>query len=316
MKTNNYLLVKALFALFFYSLFGIIWDVYANDAQDWNQFHGPKRDRISSESNWLSNWDENPPKQLWRQTIGIGFSSISVVGNRVYTMGNQDDKDTVWCFDANTGQEIWRHTYSCELFPKMHEGGPGGTPTVDADAVFTVSKDGQMFCLNAFNGEVNWSKNLQKEFGAEMPTWRFALSPLLENDMVILDIGLAVALHKKTGEVIWKSHNYESAYSSPIAFDFQEKRYIAIFPKFGLVLLDAENGKEFGKYKWDTRYGCNAATPIFHENKFFVSSGYGRGGSVIALNDNGELKEVWYNRLMRNHMNSCVLWNGFLYGFD
>lgn len=288
---------------------------FSNEPVDWYQYHGPTRDRISTESGWNTNWSEHDPEIIWKTNVGKGFSSISVVDNRAYTMGNENDQDTVWCFDIDTGDVIWKHTYPCELYANMHEGGPGCTPTVDGDRVYTVSKQGQMFCLNAKTGDVEWSKDLVNEFGVEMPTWRFSVSPLVEGDALILDIGKTVALNKIDGSLLWKTENFTSAYSSTIAFTHNDKRYIATFPAYGLVILDAANGDEIAKYQWDTKYGINAATPIVNGNLIFISSGYGEGGSLLEFN-NETLREVWHNRLMRNQMNASVLWNGHLYGFD
>ena len=120
--------------------------VVSDSGNDWYQYHGPNRDRISNETGWRTNWDEKEPKIVWKKALGFGFASISVVGNRAFTMGNTNDQVTVWCFDIETGKEIWKHTYDCELFPKQHEGGPNGTPTVDNDSVYTVSKEAQLFC--------------------------------------------------------------------------------------------------------------------------------------------------------------------------
>jgi outer membrane protein assembly factor BamB len=47
----------------------------------------------------------------------------------------------------------------------------------------------------------------------------------------------------------------------------------------------------------------------------FISSGYDSGCVLLDVESN-PVKEVWRNRNMRNHCNSCVLWKGFLYGFD
>ncbi|RJP29338.1 MAG: alcohol dehydrogenase [Candidatus Omnitrophota bacterium] len=313
MKKQGMIVQNRHFGVFLFCVLCIADPIFA---EDWHQFHGPQRNRISRESDWQAKWDQEGPPELWRQTIGVGFASISVVGNRAYTMGNQDNQDTVWCFDANTGEEIWKYTYPCERFANMHEGGPCGTPTVDAHAVFTVSKEGRMFCLDVATGTKLWEKNLPEEFGVKIPTWHFSVSPLLENEHVILDVGSAIALNKITGDVIWKTKDYGASYSSPVAFTLREKRYLAIFPAFGLVILDAQTGAEIGKYEWKTRYEINAATPIVSGNQFFISSGYGSGGSLLEMSEDGQIKEVWHNRMMRNHMNACVLWNNYLYGFD
>ncbi len=81
-------------------------------------------------------------------------------------MGNEKDTDIVWCLDAVTGAEVWKHTYPCKLEPKSHAGGPGSTPAVDGDCVYTMSKNAQIFCLNVGTGKVKWSKNAVTDFGA------------------------------------------------------------------------------------------------------------------------------------------------------
>lgn len=123
-------------------------------------------------------------------SVGTGFSSIVVSNGRCYTMGNRDrntiteaqaekgpapnicgacspptrstDKgqqlDIVYCFDAETGKEIWRHIYPSPLEPKGYEGGPSATPTVADGKVYTISKDGKVFCLDASTGDVIWEK--------------------------------------------------------------------------------------------------------------------------------------------------------------
>ena len=72
----------------------------------WPQWRGPDRNGISSEK-VLSSWPEEGPKVLWRAAVGTGFSSFSVSQDRVCTMGNANDQDTIWCLDATSGKPIW-----------------------------------------------------------------------------------------------------------------------------------------------------------------------------------------------------------------
>ena len=93
-------------------------------ALDWPNWRGPNYDGISKET-----LPEDMPESLpvaWRAEVGIGFSTVSVVEDRVLTMGNKDEKDTIWCLDAKTGEVLWQHTYDCELDPLYYEGGPVG----------------------------------------------------------------------------------------------------------------------------------------------------------------------------------------------
>ena len=148
-------------------------------ASDWPQWRGPNRDGISAEADWSSQWPADGPKPLWRATVGIGCSSVSVVGDRVFTMGNQCVADTVWCCDAKTGLPVWKHTYANPLDARNYEGGPGATPTVDGNFVFTLSRTGQLFCLDARTGKPVWSKHLVNDFGGKVPKWGYSGSPLV-----------------------------------------------------------------------------------------------------------------------------------------
>ena len=110
----------------------------SRNAVDWPQWRGINRDGISSEKISPANWGKDGPKQLWKKEVGTGVSSVAVRGGRLYTMGNNGSMDVVFCLDAATGAEIWRHTYPQSLDPRQFEGGPAGTPTVDGDRVYTL----------------------------------------------------------------------------------------------------------------------------------------------------------------------------------
>ena len=186
-------------------------------AADWPNFRGPDHNGISKEAGWSSTWPTEGPKQLWKAKVGTGFASFAVAGGRAYTMGNTDDTDNVFCFDATTGKEIWKHSYAAPLDPKYYEGGTSATPTVDGDRVYTVSKRGVVHCLDAAKGSVIWSKKLADDLGAKVPTWGFAGSVLIAEELAILNIGSAgAALDKKTGKVIWSSGADASGYSTPV----------------------------------------------------------------------------------------------------
>src|ERR1041385_2368374 len=107
-------------------------------AEDWYRWRGPDLNGISKEKGWTSAWPKEGPKQLWKANVGMGFSSMAVANGRVFTMGNNNDEDTVYCFEAASGKPLWKHTYKCVLDPRFYEGGTLSTPTVDGERVFTI----------------------------------------------------------------------------------------------------------------------------------------------------------------------------------
>jgi len=303
---------KALPLLFAVALF--LPPAAAAGTHDWPQWRGPNLDGVSTESSWASTWPQEGPKILWRAEVGVGFSSCSVADGRVYTMGNRDDTDTVWCFDAATGKVLWTHKYAS---PKGSYPGPRMTPTVDGDSVYTLGRWGDLYCLGAKDGKVRWYKNVAKEYGARQTKykWGFACSPLVLGKLLILDLGKVLALEKESGKLVWSSGDDYAGYSSPAVMTFGGKKYVTSFNAYGFVLVDAAGGKELARYKWKTEWLVNAATPIPVGDKIFISSGYNHGCALLQVKGK-ELVPLYENKNMRNHCNSSVLYKGYLYGFD
>ncbi len=288
-------------------------------AEDWPAWRGPACDGISKETGWLQKWPEAGLKKLWEGNVGIGFSSFSVSKGKLYTMGNIQEMDYIFCFDAETGKELWKHSYACSS--KDPNGYPGtrATPTVDGNRVYSISRNGHFFCLDADSGKVVWSKDLVKDFGGVIPRWGYAGSPCIEKDWVLLETGAkgasVVAFDKKTGEVVWKNGSDGAGYATIIAYDNGGERCFAQFSTDQIIGRRMKDGSELWRSSWKTSYGVNAATPIIIGDEMFLSSGYGFGCALLKISPT-EAKEVWRNKNMRNHVNSCVVINGNIYGYD
>ena len=284
-------------------------------ADDWPQWRGPARNGISAETGWLDVWPAEGPKILWKAEVGIGFSSFTVANGRVYTIGNANDTDTVFCLDAEKGQVLWYHPYPAELGEKFFEGGPTSTPVIDGDRVYTISRVGDLFCFNAVNGKVVWTKNIATELELPVPAWGFGGSPLIQGDLLILNIGEAgLALNKTTGVLVWKSAAAESAYSTPLPLP-GEKGLIVFSNGKGYVAANARTGKEAWRVKWVTNYGVNAPDPILHDGMMLISTGYGKGAALFRIGA-AEPEVVWQSRVLRTQFNPAVLIDGALYGID
>ena len=286
------------------------------EAADWPNWRGPNHNGVSSETGWSATWSKSGPKVLWKKSIGTGFASMAVSNGRVYAMGNINDNDILYCFEADTGKEIWKKSYPCPLFKKDHEGGPAATPTVDGDAVYTFSKNGDAIRFRAATGQIVWHKKLNKELGIKHPEWYFASSPFVIDNMVILNAGSrGIALDKADGSVIWKSGKDPTAYATAVPFTVGSQKCVAIFAAKEIVGLIAATGKVVWQHPWKTSYDANIGNPIISGNTVFVCSGYNRGCALLKI-EGSNVTEVWQNKNMRNHFNSSVLWQGHIYGFD
>ncbi len=283
-------------------------------AGDWPMYRGADHTGISAETGWFD--ADAGVKVLWEKKIGKGFGSIAIGGGRAYAMGSSGQKkgakDTVYCFDAKTGKQIWTFSYPAELEPKLHEGGPGATPTIDGDNVYTVSKQGEVRCFSADKGAVKWTAKIK----SKKPGWGFAGSPLVAGDLVIFNAGSAgTAFNKTTGKQVWSSGPGLSGYATPVPIERDGKPHVIIFTQKSVVIVAVADGKKVWQAPWETKYDINAADPIVVGENLFISSAYNKGCCLLPLGK-ADPKPIWRNKNMKNKMSGCVVLDGFAYGFD
>ncbi len=286
---------------------------------DWLHYRGPAMNGVSPEKDWSAEFPAGGPKSLWKAELGTGTASVTVSGDRVFSMGNQSGNDVVQCLDAKSGKSVWRHQFPLDLDPNMFEGGPRATPTLEGGRVFTVSHQGDLWCLDAATGKKIWYTHFQKELGGRRPQWGYAGSPTVDGNVVLLDVGgkgaSTVALDKATGKVVWKSGDDEAGYASPVVATIGGKKTIVILKASHLVGLDATGGNELWRSEWKTEYDVNAATPVILGDRILITSGYNHGAALIAISG-GKAREVWKNKSLRAHFNSPVVVGDSIYGID
>ncbi|MFT5288757.1 MAG: outer membrane protein assembly factor BamB [Planctomycetota bacterium] len=282
---------------------------------DWPQWRGPERTGVSMEAGWNS---VGAAKPLWNKQLGVGHSSFSVVGERVYTMGYDAEAgmDRIFCLDSGSGEEHWTHSYPSEIWDTAHDGGTLTTPTVRGDAVYTSNREGKVLCLDAKSGELRWQRDLRKDHELEPHTWGFSASPLLVGERLLMNLGKVLALDPSTGIELWVTErNYGIAYATPAAFELDGHGYLASLSGDGLAILNQEDGSEVAFHDWVKKPQIYPMTPVVVGNKIFISGGYDRGCCMLQFVD-GKLEELWASRVMRNKMSGCVFWEDHLYGFD
>ena len=286
-------------------------------AVDWPHYRGPALNGVTSEK--LPATISGEPKRLWKHAVGTGVSAATVVGERVFTMGNVGNQDITYCLDAATGKEVWRHKFPLPVDAKNFEGGPRSTPTVEAGKVYTLSHSGDVWCLDAATGKPLWNKHLMRDFGGRRPSWGYAGSPTIEGGLVLFDAGgegaSTVALDKASGALVWKSGSEESGYGSVVVGTIGGTRTAVIFKARSTVGCDAKSGRELWSVPWKTSYDVNAITPVLAGNQVLVSSGYGTGATLLEV-AGGKATSKWRNKNLRAQFNSPVIWQGHVFGID
>ncbi len=294
-------------------------------AEDWPNWRGPEHNGISRETGWDVNKLKNGPTVLWRKQIGTGFASVTVSDGQAYALGNtakpdgksgQEQRDNLWCFDAKTGTELWRHTYPCLLEPKSHEGGPSATPTVEAGRVYILSKQGHAFCLDAKSGAVVWQKHLTNDYGIKPHEWGFSGSPIIVGDLIILNAGThGLALRKQDGGLAWGNEKGPAGYSSAVPYEQQGKKCVAVLGNQEVYGVVAATGQVLWTQPWKTQYDESIPDAVVAGDKLFMSSGLGTGAALFQIQMD-KLVRIWSHKEMQNWLSTSILWQDHIYGVD
>lgn len=296
-------------------------------AADWPQWRGPDRNGVSGDKNLSKRWPEGGPPVAWKSdAAGIGYSSIAVANDRIYTQGDLDNVEHVICLDARDGKLIWKYapTPGEEGLKDNRGNGPRGTPVVVGDRVYCEGGRGHVTCLDAATGKMIWQKSLVTDFGGKEPGWGYSESPLVTGDMVIVTPGgrdgTVVALHKDTGETIWRSKDLTEAahYCSPQIATIAGTRQIVQMGRETVFGLDAKTGKLLWQYKGANNGTANVCMPIIDGDHVFASSAYKTGGGLIHITRSGDsfnAKEIYFEKKMDNHHGGIVKVGEHMYGF-
>lgn len=282
-------------------------------AADWPRWRGPDATGVSPETGWNSDWGDTGVPVLWKQNVGIGYSTVSVANERLITMGHHDGQETIICLNPDTGEEYWKHTYPAKLVDNLNKGGPASTPTIDAGEVLTVSRDGRLTSLDAISGKLNWETMLGQHTQAELPEWGFSSSVVVHGDRLLVESGGIACFRRQDGHLDWHVGPFKVGYGTPSVFTHQGQSYAASLNNEDVQIVALDRGEGVARSEWVTSFDTNSTTPIVRGDEVFISTGYQRG--CVLLQFNGEkLTPIYEQKSMANHMNNCVYHDGYLYG--
>lgn len=285
-------------------------------AGDWPRWLGPNGDNIAPAAEQFDA-DVSKWKVAWKANVGRGYSAVVVAGNRAFTLGHDEKSgETVFCFDATSGEVLWKHAYEAQLMPAMHPGGPNATPTVVGNHVITLSKDGQVFCLTADKGTKVWQASLTEAMEIKVPQWGFASSAVVDGDQVLFSAGKVVALDRATGKTLWTSKSTNKpGYTTAVAFTADGKKFIAAMDATGLSVLTNPGGEEVARHPYKAMFEVTASTPyVLAQGKRLLISG-NQSAELLGF-DGQKLTPLWTSTELKTALNNSVLLDGVLYGID
>ncbi len=302
----------------------------ADDKNNWPCFHGPQRNNLSADTELMQTWPQDGPELLWTNSdIGYGYSSVSIVGERIFTAGMLNKQTYVTALDLN-GKKLWQRLNGKSWEASERQtwavpyAGSRGTPTVDGDTVYHLSELGRLTALDINTGRERWNKELLETFKAKRPEYGYSESVLIQGNTLFCcpasALGYMVALEKSTGRIFWASKEIKNAVGncSSVFADIGGSKQVITTSANRVLSFDPNNGDLLWDYPFANNRENNVADVIVHNGLVYASSGYG-GGSVLLqpqrqANGKFTVKQIWKSDLMDNHHGGVLLLNGHLYG--
>ena len=292
-------------------------------ADDWPQFLGPTRNLRYTGKGIADKWPVSGPTVVWKKRVGKGLAGAAVSGDKLIFFHRVGDEETVECLDPETGVQNWSQSYATTYRDNygMDEG-PRGTPAIAGGFVYTHGAQGVLQCLDLKTGKVVWRVDTKKLHGSRKGFFGRACSPLVEGNLVLLNVGGPKAgiagFDAKTGRTVWTATKDEAGYASPVAATIDGKRLAFFYTREQLMVVEPKTGKMVLSRRWRSRneLSVNAATPIVSGSRIFLSTSYGVGATVIEFKGQ-KVKTLWSaDGVMSSHYSTAVESDGFVYGFD
>jgi hypothetical protein len=294
--------------------------------EDWPQLRGQRGDGVSAATGLLASWQGGRPRELWRHPMGEGFSSVTVNGDHLYTMGVDrmgvdGDREAVFCLRVADGELVWK----TPIGPKFEEefgNGPRSTPAVDGERVYALAATGRLAALRRSDGAKVWEHDLVAEMGSRVPARGYAPSPILDGDLLLLEVGggegkSVVAFDAATGSTKWTALDAPAGYSTPIAVTIDGVEQYVFAHTGGDIVALRRDGSVHWRFDWP--HGPIAMPVFVPPNRIFVSTGHDVGAVLLEVSQadgKATAREVWASREMKSTFSTTVYHQGHLYGFD
>ena len=293
--------------------------VVAKPVVSWTGFRGPNRDSLLRGVRIETDWATTPPREIWRQPVGPGWSSFAVEGDRFYTQEQRGEQEVVSCYFVSTGKLVWRHGDAARFWESNAGAGPRGTPTLHNGRVYTFGGTGILNALDGRDGAVKWSRDVAKDTGAKTPGWGFAASPLVVDDTVVIAAGgKLVGYDIVTGEPRWFGPEGGSGYSSPHLLTIGAVRQIVVMSGPGATSVAVKDGARLWEHALP-EHGRIAQPAMTAEGDLLLSEGEGNNLHRVAVSQGAggwTTEERWSTNGLKPYFNDFVVHKGHAYGFD
>jgi len=311
---------------------------------DWPRMLGPTANGHSAETGILTDWSDSKLPVQWHRNTGVGYGNGVASQGRWFQFDRFGSVERLTCYQAETGTELWTSEGEVQYDDMYgYNNGTRASAVVDQHRVYTYGVAGRLAANDVVSGRLLWQIDTVKKYGVIQNFFGVGSTPCVFEDHLLVMIGgspasqqknppvrlnqvtpkgsAIVAFDKRTGLEAYRVGDYLASYSAPIIATMHGQPWCVVLVREGLLVFDPRDGTKEVFYPWRASIleSVNAAWPVVHENRIFISETYEKGS--VCLDFNGkELTRQWSDgklqksQAMRAHWATPVCREGFLFG--
>ena len=271
-------------------------------ADDWPQWRGPQADGVWRETGIIDALPDSSLPARWRVPLGSGYSSPTVAGDRVFVMDRltkPQQTERGHCLDAASGETWWSHAYQRDYRNVGFIAGPRASVVVHDGLAYALGTMGDLHVFATDTGAIIWQRDLNAQYAIQMPTWGIVASPVIHEELVIVQIGgedaCLVAFDRRTGAERWRARSDQASYSTPVIIEQAGKKVLVAWTGENVVGLDPNSGQGYWQHPFPPKQMIIAvASPVIAGNRLFLTNFFD-GALMLELSaDQLTVARTWY----------------------
>ena len=232
--------------------------------------------------------------------------------------------ETVVCYDAETGREVWKREIETRFDDPLGGPGPRATPMLADGGLYVTGATGAFMRLDPLTGEIVWKQDLTTVAQRKPPMWGFAASPLVTGGLAIVyagglgDKGL-LAFDAASGALRWSAASPSDSYASPQLNTILGEALILTLSNDGLLLVDPATGRERLNYHWPFQQYRALQPHVVGNDTILLPTPMNAGTRSIRITKPGDqfaAQELWTSRNLKPDFTDLVTYQGYAYGND
>jgi len=290
---------------------------------DWPWWRGTDGRNVAASDRVPLQWPVSD-SEGWRITLtGQGHSTPSLWGDQLFLLTSDAATRRISLQSCNraSGRANWRTDLHQGCFQTVNKEIPlsSATPACDGQHVFAVAPVQNALSVTCvdFNGRIVW----QRDAGPFGSRREYRSSPALFKSLVIVIAdqerdSYITALHRQTGEIIWRVRRPSGDSSgTPVVATIGARSQLIVGGKERISSYDPATGDKIWTFRWSAERVLNS---VAFDGEYVFAAGMHPDDGVVCIKADGsgdvtKSKLVWRQTRIAGENPSPVVHAGLLY---